>query len=216
MSSIASLARDSSALSSSNATRYVPKCRSPTSSTHRECAARPKWDSPRPCEGSTRAIPCSHTFFPRGPMPREPPPIQLETRSVPAKHSLRLDEDQRPIPSRPKPSQDHPEEFVRNTKPRLRTATHQDRKLLPQGQVFKKEMTARTNRPDEESEQEAQNTQHGWVIPKKTWWRSRQMRLGRPAGSPPLFTVKNRPHPAQIIQFYIQTAKLDLLLIWVI
>src|ERR1039458_4515676 len=50
-----------------------------------------------------------------GPMPREPPPIQLETRSVPANNSLRLDEDQRPIPSPPKPSRDHPEEFVRNT-----------------------------------------------------------------------------------------------------
>jgi hypothetical protein len=94
--------------------------------------------------------------------------------------------------------------------------TQADGILARHSQVFKKEMTARTNRPDEESEQEAQNTQHGWVIPKKTWWRSRQMRLGRPAGSPTLFTVKNRPHPAQIIQFYIQTAKLDLLLIWVI
>jgi hypothetical protein len=82
--------------------------------------------------------------------------------------------------------------------------TQADGILARHSQVFKKEMTARTNRPDEESEQEAQNTQHGWVIPKKTWWRSRQMRLGRPAGSPTLFTVKNRPHPAQIIQFYTQ------------
>jgi hypothetical protein len=30
----------------------------------------------------------------------------------------------------------------------MRTATRQDRKLLPQGEIFKKEMTARTKRPD--------------------------------------------------------------------
>jgi hypothetical protein len=77
-----------------------------------------------------------------GPMPREPPPIQLETRSVPANNSLRLDEDQRPIPSRPKPSQDHPEEFVRNTKPRLRTPSLQNSKLLPQCQVFQEQIAA--------------------------------------------------------------------------
>src|ERR1039458_8034125 len=77
-------------------------------------------------------------------------------------------------------------------------------------------MSARTNRPDEQSEQEPQKTQHGWVIPKKTWWRSRQMRLERSAGSPALFTVNNRPHPAQIIQFYTQKSKQDLLLICLI
>jgi hypothetical protein len=77
-----------------------------------------------------------------GPMPREPPPIQLETRSVPANNSLRLDEDQRPIPSRPKPSQDPPEEFVRNTKPRLRTPSLQNSKLLPQCQVFQEQIAA--------------------------------------------------------------------------
>jgi hypothetical protein len=75
-------------------------------------------------------------------MPREPPPIQLETRSVPANNSLRLDEDQRPIPSRPKPSQDPPEEFVRNTKPRLRTPSLQNSKLLPQCQVFQEQIAA--------------------------------------------------------------------------
>jgi hypothetical protein len=42
------------------------------------------------------------------------------------------------------------------------------------------------------------------------------MRLERPAGSPTLFTVKNRPHPAQIIQFCTQKSKLDLLLICLI
>src|ERR1019366_2794027 len=32
-------------------------------------------------------------------------------------------------------------------------------------------MTARTKRPDEQKEQEPQQTWHGWVIPKKAWWR---------------------------------------------
>ena len=42
------------------------------------------------------------------------------------------------------------------------------------------------------------------------------MRLERSAGSPALFTVNNRPHPAQIIQFYTQKSKQDLLLICLI
>lgn len=48
-----------------------------------------------------------------GPLQREPRPVQLETRPVPPNDSPLLEEDQRSIPSRPEPSQDHPEELVR-------------------------------------------------------------------------------------------------------
>ena len=77
-----------------------------------------------------------------GPMVREPRPIQLETRPMPANDCLRLDEEQRPTPSGPEPSQDPPEEFVRNTKPRLRTPSLQNSKLLPQCQVFQEQIAA--------------------------------------------------------------------------
>ncbi len=55
----------------------------------------------------------AHAFSSRAiPMPREPCPIQLESSLVPAHDGLRLDEDQSPFPSRPKPPQDHPEQFI--------------------------------------------------------------------------------------------------------
>src|ERR1035441_3937 len=81
-------------------------------------------------------------FLPTGVRCRESHLQYNLTRSVPANNSLRLDEDQRPIPSPPKPSQDHPEEFVRNTKPRLRTPSLQNSKLLPQCQVFQEQIAA--------------------------------------------------------------------------
>ena len=45
-------------------------------------------------------------------MPRKPRPIQLESRLMPANDGLRLDEDQRLLPSRPEPPQHHPEQFI--------------------------------------------------------------------------------------------------------
>ena len=42
-------------------------------------------------------------------MPRKPLPIQLEASTVPTNDRLRLDEDQHLFPSRPEPSQHHPE-----------------------------------------------------------------------------------------------------------
>src|ERR1017187_5853455 len=86
---------------------------------------------------------------------------------MPTNNGVRLDKDQGFSPICPKATQNDPKQLVRSRKPRLGTATRQESKPLPQGQVFKKEMTARTNRPDEQSEQEPQRTQHGWVIPKK-------------------------------------------------
>jgi hypothetical protein len=46
------------------------------------------------------------------PAPREPGPIQLESRLVPTNNGLRLNENQGPFPSWPKPPQDHPKQFV--------------------------------------------------------------------------------------------------------
>src|ERR1035441_1368793 len=46
------------------------------------------------------------------PTPREPRPIELEPCTVPANDSLGLNEDQRVLPFRPEPPQDHPEQLV--------------------------------------------------------------------------------------------------------
>jgi hypothetical protein len=61
---------------------------------------------------------------------------------MPPNDCLRLDEDQRLSPSRPEPPQDHPEEFVRMSKSRLRTPSFQDAELLPKSQVFQEQIAA--------------------------------------------------------------------------
>ena len=77
-----------------------------------------------------------------GPVSRKPLPIHFEACPMPANDSLRLDEDQSPLPSWPEPPQDHPEQSVRRPKPRLRMLPPQDCDLLPKCQVFKEEISA--------------------------------------------------------------------------
>jgi hypothetical protein len=98
------------------------------------------------------------------PMTRKPRPIQLESCPMPANDGLRLDEDQRPSPSRPKPPQDHPEQFVRRSESRLRVLLFQDSALLPKGQVFQHQVAARADRVNEQVEQQLQRTEHEPVL----------------------------------------------------
>ena len=93
-------------------------------------------------------------------MPREPRPVQLEARPMPPNDSLRLEEDQRPIPSRPEPPQDHPEQFIGRGKSRLRVPLFQNAELLTQRQVFQEQVVARTGGSNEQDEQEPQRARH--------------------------------------------------------
>jgi len=76
------------------------------------------------------------------PMPREPRPLQLEPSPVPTNNSLRLDENERPLPARPEPPKDHPKDSVRNAKPPLRTPSLQEFKLFSQRQVLQSQTAA--------------------------------------------------------------------------
>lgn len=83
------------------------------------------------------------TFSARtGAMPREPRPIGSESRTVPANNRLRLNENQRRLPSTPEPPQYHPEQSARSRKTRLWMSLPQNRKLLPKRQVFQKQVAA--------------------------------------------------------------------------
>jgi hypothetical protein len=75
-------------------------------------------------------------------MPREPRPIQLEPCPMPADDSLRLNEDQCPYPAIPQLPQHHPEQFVRNSKSRLRILLFENTELLTKSQVFQEQITA--------------------------------------------------------------------------
>ena len=99
-----------------------------------------------------------------GSMPREPRPIQLGPCTVPANNGLRLDEDQCPLPSRPEPPQDQPEQLVGHGKSRLRVPPFQNPELLMQRQVFQEQVVARTGGSNEWDEQEPQRTRHGLFV----------------------------------------------------
>ena len=64
---------------------------------------------------------------------------------MPTNDSLRLNEDQNALPSRPKAPQDHPEQLVRSGKSRLPAPLFQDVQPLPQCQVFQEQVAARAN-----------------------------------------------------------------------
>jgi hypothetical protein len=97
-------------------------------------------------------------------MAREPRPIQLEPCPMPANDGLRLNKDQCPLPSRPKPLQDHPKDFVRCGESRLRMPLFQNGKLLAKSQIFQEQVAARTDRSIEQDEQELQRTEHELVV----------------------------------------------------
>jgi len=67
---------------------------------------------------------------------RKPCPIRFESGTVPANDCLRLDEDQRLLPSRPEPFKHHPEQHIENSKSRLWMSLLQDGKLLPESQIL--------------------------------------------------------------------------------
>ena len=94
------------------------------------------------------------------PTPREPRPIQLEPCTVPANDCLRLDEDQRALPFRPEPPQDHPEQLVGSRDLRSRTPLLQNDKLLAKSQVLKQQVAARAKDADKEDRQRSQQAQH--------------------------------------------------------
>jgi hypothetical protein len=88
------------------------------------------------------------------PMPREPVPVQLESRSVPTDDCLRLHENQSLLPPRPQPPQHHPEQLVNACEPGSRPPPLiQDSKLLSKSQVFKEKIASRSEEPDNQKRQ---------------------------------------------------------------
>jgi hypothetical protein len=107
------------------------------------------------------------------PMPRQPRPIQLESRPMPADDGLRLNEDQCPLPFRPEPLQDPPEQLVGYGESRLRVPAFQDAELLAQSEIFEGQVPTESNRTNEQCEQEPQRARHVSVVAKILSVRSR-------------------------------------------
>ena len=88
------------------------------------------------------------------------PPIHAKAGPVPADNSLRNDDDDRPLPSRPQPTDGNPEELVKQTESRPRMTPFQHGQLLSQHEVFKDEIPAATEESRERREREPEHAEH--------------------------------------------------------
>jgi hypothetical protein len=99
---------------------------------------------------------------------------------MPANNGLRLDENQRLLPSRPEPFKRHPEQPVESSKSRLWMSLLQDRKLLPKRQVLQKQIAAGPKELSYLDRQKPQRAQHetslqsiksSWTFSHLTDWK---------------------------------------------
>jgi hypothetical protein len=67
-------------------------------------------------------------------------------RSVPLDHCLGFHEDKHVGPSRPQPSQRHPEQSIGTSHAATPTTAGEDRELLPESQVLDHEISSRVER----------------------------------------------------------------------
>jgi hypothetical protein len=71
-----------------------------------------------------------------------------------------LDQDQHLLPSRPKPPQDYPKEFVLSGKLQPRASFAQNRELLPKSQVFQEQIPAREKQSSCKFSRKPQQVRH--------------------------------------------------------
>jgi hypothetical protein len=109
---------------------------------------------------------------------------------MPANNGLRLDENQCRFPSRPKPPQHHPKQFIWIGKPGLWMPPFENRELLPKSQVFQEEVAARPARLNDQIEQELQRTEHEFVVAEASRI-SMQKALGLDPIHTPLYPTEN-------------------------
>src|SRR6185437_7731563 len=83
---------------------------------------------------------------------------------MPANNSLRLHDEKRLLPTGPEAAQENPKDAIKGSETRLRMPGCQDSELLPQGQVFEKQVPARTERSGDEHAEEPQRTKHVPVV----------------------------------------------------
>lgn len=84
----------------------------------------------------------------------------LNRSPLPANNGLRLGTDHRPLPSWPQPPQDHPNQFIRSGKLRLRVLLFQIADLLLKRQVFQQQVAAKANETGNPNRQKPQQAQH--------------------------------------------------------
>ena len=67
------------------------------------------------------------------------PPVHTKTSPMPADDGFGRDDDEGPLPSRPDPPSDYPEELIEEVKARARMSTLQHGELLTQSEILEEE-----------------------------------------------------------------------------
>jgi len=79
---------------------------------------------------------------------------------MPADDGFGRDDDEGPLPSRPDPPSDYPEELIEEVEARARMSTLQRDELLTQSKILEKETAPAAKEADQHSEAEPEETKH--------------------------------------------------------
>ena len=88
------------------------------------------------------------------------PPVHTKTSPMPADDGFGRDDDEGPLPSRPDPPSDYPEELIEEVEARARMSTLQPDELLTQSKILEKEAAPAAKEADQHSEAEPEETKH--------------------------------------------------------
>ena len=88
-------------------------------------------------------------------------PIQAESGPVPPDDRFRSDDNEVLLPAGPNSASNYPEELIKQTEDRPRTAPLQHSELLPKREVFQDQMPTATKHASKRSEQEKEQIEHG-------------------------------------------------------
>jgi hypothetical protein len=92
--------------------------------------------------------------------PGEPFPIQPKACLMPTNHRSRRNQDERPFPSSPEPSQHDPEQLVQRSKSMARSFGVQSQQLLAKSQIFEDEIFSGTECTDKPSQKVPKRNEH--------------------------------------------------------
>ena len=88
-------------------------------------------------------------------------PIQAESGPVPPDDRFRSDDNEVLLPAGPNSASNYPEELIKQTEDRRRTAPFQHSELLPKREIFQDEMPTATKHASKRSEQGKDQIEHG-------------------------------------------------------
>src|SRR5262249_428010 len=110
-------------------------------------------------------------------------PIQPESSTMPAGHSVRSDQIEALFPAGPEAAQGNPKQLVEQTKSWFRMPAFQDDELLAKSEVLQHQVLARTNKAKDGSEPDPDKVEHsGKVIADEVLVRPPMLLISKPDG----------------------------------